>query len=362
MPEKDPQTGNIEPTLDEIEQEEADKEHHEIDRLIGQYAGQGYTVEIRRLVPRWCQGYCDEWPLDESFSIADVKDQCGGRRFTFKVKRADGHYIKSFSAWIDDEPRRHGRPIRLGTADYVDDRAPLVLEQNGGGNSDALKVMQQMHNQQMDFMQQMIAMKAEAAPPTNPAAQLTQTIELMRGLRDVASEFSPQEGGFGVGGTEIAKMFFEMMQQRKAAPQQQTAQPRPAPVGPPRPLAQTPAQRPAQARPMTPPHARPFVHDGPPAPPMEQSAAPQEDAEIDDIENDEPLTPEELSSELAEDLATLDPEHAADAFKKFLDRVPQEHARRVIEKIVGVPIDVDTMSALVQNPAHGGNVGSDNGP
>lgn len=346
-------TRDADGTLIALESERISEQHQledaEIETLLAGFCGKGFMVTITRQQPRWCQGFLDTWPLEEGgISMADIKAEFGGRRFGLKIKRSDGSYVKTIPVWIDDEPKRDGRPIRLNSAEFADRSSPIFQNPPGSSaaTSEILRYMQASNDRTLKLLGDMLTTQKNG--PTGPPPDLAAQLASMGAMMDLLGSFQERfgGGGGGEGGNGMAQMFTELMAKKflgdsAAAPQKAAPPPKRLPQrrGPPQPLAPEyapPIYSPPVYSPPQQQNAPPTANPGTPPPqPQPQIAQPMEPEDYEPNEDD-----------TAADLIDLGPEAAGRAIAAYLNGVDEPTAKATIQALFNQPVDLDRLQKM----------------
>lgn len=367
MSPKRDESGNLVQLESERIAEERARDDAEIEHILDGFAGKGYMVSIHRMQPRWCQGFLDTWPLEEAISLQDIRQEFGGRRFSLKVKRSDGSYVKTLPVWIDDEPKRDGRPIRLASQEFADRNTPILASGGAPQTTEILRYMQASNDRTLKLLGDMLTAQKNAPPGTMP--DIPGQLAAMSSMLDFFSKMQERIGsGGGLGGGEqsgMAQMFMEMMRDKFASDRAESTRARPpAKALPPRrrptpqPLAPDYAPQHRAAAPPagmygtgTPP---PWVKDPDAPAPLANPGAPPAPAPAPAPQEEDPEEYEPNEEDTAADLVDLGPDRAGLAIASYLNSVDAATAKATIEAVMGQPVDLDKIAAAVPHFSGGG--------
>jgi len=377
QPQETPPAPVISPPTGPKVDPERDRQLEEVEKFLGEIAGQGYQMAIHRVEPRWCGGYLDTWEVSEPLSMSEIRDEYGGRKFRLRLFNQHGGFLKQFTIRIDEIPRRHGEAIRPPPPPPpTPAAAPYVPPRKEGPDANEIIMrelfnMVRAQNEQIAglFMRLATPPPAAAAVPTLPAQNPIDFIKQIQGtigvFREAASEFGSQDNGEGQGPQMMMK-FLEMLDkkggqqpQQQQAPQQQQQQRQQQPRrGPPGPIG--PPQYAQQPQPYTAPPTRPEAepttrNENNQAQQAAPQAAPHPTPNPDQGGEpyEEPQPPDDLEDvPIEEDLIDLGPEESGLAVAAALQKWHPTQQKTFLDAV----LNQDTLDALA---AYGGQSPSD---
>jgi len=336
------------------QQEDAYSQQQEAERLLGEAAGKGWQLSIRRVKPSWCVGFCDSWPIDEPITLEEIRDEWGGRKFWLRISNNHGQYVSGCSVDIDAEPRRHGKLIRQDP----EERAIVNPQPQRDPAIDLMIRMMEKTNDQnsalvRDFLIKSVASAGGGTTP-DPLAQISTLAEAIGKLKEVSALFGG--GGEPDSGGTMIQAFMSLMEkkgeadkakQAQAQPQRPPQQQRPAPqrFGPPQlpNVARNPGPVPfaaAASAAASAPHLEPAAEPQtiPPLSAVPDTAPPEVEGGTYEDEDDLPDPHGEL--------AACEPEIAGEAIRDYLDSLPPEEARRALSSALGQEVTLDMVAAF----------------
>lgn len=88
------------------------KEERDYDGIFNALAPD-WSVQIERLRPTWCDGWCETVSHDpeEPIDLDYIRDQWGGQRFKLRIKDEVGRYVTAIYVKIDGDPKRWGKRV-----------------------------------------------------------------------------------------------------------------------------------------------------------------------------------------------------------------------------------------------------------
>jgi len=94
--------------------DEITRQAEEMQNLISQVQGPGYTALLWRVSPTWCEGYLEEIEIDpdSGFDMNYIIRKWGGKKINVKLKDKEGKFRKQATLKLKSfPPRRHGELI-----------------------------------------------------------------------------------------------------------------------------------------------------------------------------------------------------------------------------------------------------------
>jgi hypothetical protein len=192
----------------------------------------GFTVNIERVQPTWCDGWCETISFDpeEPLNLEYIRDTWGGRRFKLEVRDQFGKYVTSFRISIDSPPRRFGRLIE--SPDEVDRRqrredrelelrrldrqpqqqpapapAPVIDPTIGKILADSIAGSRNANSGELKFLRELAEKQLSREPQAK--SDLKEMMELAKGMREMADMFglaAPGDAGDDIWGNNASKL------------------------------------------------------------------------------------------------------------------------------------------------------------
>jgi len=324
-----------------------------LDFCAGEY-GNGQQLSITRLAPHWCAGYLDTLPLDAPVSLAEIRDNWGGKRFQLRVLDSHGRYVKAYNVRIDGPPKRNGRLVtpemeyefKQGNPAAIQHFTPVPIPDGPNPTKELLEFFKAQTAAQQALINDLFLRAVTPAASGGPAGGLG-AIGEARDLIAFARELNVGEGAPAedTSGKLLTTVLEAFMAKGKAAP---AAAPAPAQLPPfrgPQPAPRLNVPPPPDLGPRRP--VAPSLVAPPPAAPAQITieAAPAAPAPVQADTGPGTMTPEQLAAILS----SMAPEAAAGVVASVLDSWPPDKQKAAMDALLG-PEDEDGTEG-VDNPA-----------
>lgn len=324
-----------------------DREWQETEELLGEAAGQGYSVVIHRKKPQWCAGYLDTWPLDEPITLADIKEAFGGRRFQLRIHGPKGKLVRNAMISIDAPPRRDGMLVQPDPAPiYNDAPRPRPVESapqdpDGRQSGFLFSMLEKANDRTLSLFERMIENRAADANAGSPLQQIAALAEAVAKMREVSALFGVEQDSTST----MVNGFLSLLEKKAEQRQQQPPQRRPAAL----PAAPQPPRRPnpipvSYGEPAPPPTetAQPGGGERQPSP----GTPPPEPRELAPDEQPDDIDDEEIEADPVLLLREMDPKNAGEHLAAYFNGLSNEEARRALSAFLGQPVPLDMILEL----------------
>jgi len=332
-----------------------------LDFCAGEY-GNGQQLSITRLAPHWCAGYLDTLPLDAPVSLAEIRDNWGGKRFQLRVLDSHGRYVKAYNVRIDGPPKRNGRLVtpemeyefKQGNPAAIQHFTPTPIPDGPNPTKELLEFFKAQTAAQQALINDLFLRAVTPAASGGPAGGLGAIGE----ARDLIAFARELNVGEGAPADDTSNKLLEKVLDAFVSAKAKAAAPNPAPP------AQLPPFRGPQPAPrlnvQPPPDlgprrsvAPPLVAPAPGAPPPVTIEAAADPAPVQADTGPETMTP----AQLAAVLSSMGPEAAAGVVATVLDSWPPDKQKAAMDALLGPeedeePEGVDNGAAPVTNLPH----------
>jgi len=302
-------------------------EWNDVEDLLGEAHGQGYSLVIHRKKPQWCAGYLDTWPLDEPISLGDIKEAFGGRRFQLKIHGPKGRLIRHIMVSIDAPPRRDGSLVQPDAVPTYAD-TPRNAKHDAGENT-LFSMLEKSNDRTLGLFEKMLVTKSSSADQTSPLAQISALVEAVSKMKEVSSMFGADQDST----SSMIQGFMGLLEAKQKQQQQQPQQQRPRPGLPAPQIIRRPA---------------------PPAPgqAVQRNPAPAEQRQLAHV--DEPLQADDVDDQAddlddidpVELLREMDPAAAGEHVAAYFNALSPEEAQQALSAFLGENVPLDTIHAM----------------
>jgi len=309
-----------------------------LDFCAGEY-GNGQQLSITRLAPHWCAGYLDTLPLDAPVSLAEIRDNWGGKRFQLRVLDSHGRYVKAYNVRIDGPPKRNGRLVtpemeyefKQGNPAAIQHFTPTPTPDGPNPTKELLEFFKAQTAAQQSLINELFLRAVSPAASGGPAGGLG-AIGEARDLIAFARELNVGEGAPAddTSGKLLEKVLEAFMAKGKAAA---PAAPAPAQLPPfrgPQPAPRLNVQPPPDLGPRRPVAPAPGA-PAPVAPPPVTIEAAADPAPVQVDTGPGTMTPEQLAAILS----SMGPEAAAGVVATVLDSWPPDKQKAAMDALLG---------------------------
>jgi hypothetical protein len=294
----------------------------------------GWSLQIKRLRPTWCEGWCDtvEFDPEEPIDLEYIRDNWGGSRFKLQVFDELHQYKASWRVSIDAPPRRNGRLLedpetaerrrRKEERDLERDRLLITPPAQSSMDStlgnmmtELIKTTAASKDDQLGFVKDLLMLNMKKEPEGR--RDIKEILELATSMREMVDLFGGGSGGDDPWANNIGK-FADILSARNAIDSKRAPGAQGAPGAP--------QQRPPQQPPVRIVRNLGNANQAPPAAAEPQAPAPAQAP---------PQTASLSGSQIASTLAFMNPTDAAAVVMTTLSKMPQDN-RDELFSILGV--------------------------
>lgn len=211
--------------------------------------GEGFTIIVKRIEPRWCDGIIDEFEIekDERLSVMDFRDRYGGRKLNIRIVDGDGRTIANRNLKFAHPPKEDGRilenlggersPIKHPSSNWESQQQiqqPQQQIQQPGANDLTLKLLD-LFSKRLDKLE-IPQQPQQQMQEVNGFDQIKESIKTIKALEEMRATIHTPTNGESNDNSDmlsgLMEKYFELQMKKEDNSnntQPQTQQQQPAP-------------------------------------------------------------------------------------------------------------------------------------